>query len=100
MELRLVRRVNLMLDNIDKSDLTQAEKDHWRSVGYFFRAYYYAELIARFGDVPWIDKVVTEADEDIIYGTRMPRTEVAQKVMDDLKFAETKIKTPETVRIP
>jgi starch-binding outer membrane protein, SusD/RagB family len=88
-----VRRVNLMLDNIDKSDLTQAEKDHWRSVGYFFRAYYYAELIARFGDVPWIDKVVTEADEDIIYGTRMPRTDVAQKVMDDLKFAETKIKT-------
>jgi starch-binding outer membrane protein, SusD/RagB family len=88
-----VRRVNLMLDNIDKSDLAQADKDHWRSVGYFFRAYYYAELIARFGDVPWIDKVVSEADEDIIYGTRMPRTEVAQKVMDDLKFAETKIKT-------
>jgi len=88
-----VRRVNLMLDNIDKSDMPQADKDHWRSVGYFFRAYYYAELIARFGDVPWIDKVVSEADEDIIYGTRTPRAEVAQKVMEDLKFAETKIKT-------
>ena len=88
-----VRRVNLMLENIDISEMTQAEKDHWKSVGYFFRAFYYSELIARFGDVPWIDMVVSEADEDIIYGTRMPRAEVAQKVLDDLKFAESKIKT-------
>lgn len=87
-----IRRVNLMLDNLDKSTMTQAEKDHWRSVGYFFRAYYYAELIARFGDVPWIEKVVTELDTTIIYGARTPRKEVAQKVLDDLKFAETKIK--------
>ena len=34
-----IRRVNLMLDHIDGSQMTEAEKAHWRSVGYFFRSY-------------------------------------------------------------
>ena len=36
-----VYRVNVMLANIDNSGMTDADKEHWRSVGYFFRAYYY-----------------------------------------------------------
>lgn len=30
-----VRNVNVMLDNIDGSSMTDEEKEHWRSVGYF-----------------------------------------------------------------
>lgn len=88
-----IRRVNLMLANIDKSEMVQTDKDHWRSVGYFFRSFYYMELIARFGDVPWIDKVITEEDTDLIYGKRTPRDEVAKKVLDDLLWAEQHIKS-------
>lgn len=29
------RRANILLANIDKSEMTDAEKDHWRAVGYF-----------------------------------------------------------------
>ena len=39
-----IRRVNLMLDNIDQSSMNDAEKAHWRSVGYFFRAYKYFKI--------------------------------------------------------
>ncbi len=85
------RRCNLMLQNIDNSQMTQTEKDHYRAVGLFFRSLDYFELIARFGDVPWIDKVLTEEDTDIIYGSRTPRKEVADHVMADLKWAETHI---------
>lgn len=67
-----VRRVNLMLDNIDQSDMNDADKRHWRSVGYFFRAYYYAELIGRFGDVPWINKPLGDTDTEILYGRVRP----------------------------
>lgn len=88
---RFVRRVNLMLDNVDKSTMTQTDKDHWRSVGYFFRAYRYMELISRFGDVPWIDRVMQEDDEMKLL-PRMPRKEVADKVLADLQFAEKNIK--------
>lgn len=87
-----VRKVNLMLGNIDKSTMSQADKDHWRSVGYFFRSFYYMELIARFGDVPWIDKIISENDVDVIYGSRTPRDEVAKHVIDDLLWAEQHIK--------
>ena len=51
-----VRKVNLMLDNIERSEMNDAEKAHWRSVGYFFHAFNYMELVSRFGDVPWITR--------------------------------------------
>ena len=86
-----VYRVNVMLTNIDKSEMTDAEKAHWRSVGYFFRAYYYMELIARFGDVPWIDHVLGDSDTEVTYGPRTPRKEVADHVLSDLKYAEENI---------
>ena len=75
-----VYRVNVMLANIDNSGMTDADKEHWRSVGYFFRAYYYSELIARFGDVPWVDRVLGDSDKEIAYGPRTPRKEVADHV--------------------
>lgn len=31
-----IRRVNIMLSHIDNSSMTEAQKDHWRAVGYFF----------------------------------------------------------------
>lgn len=85
-----VRRVNIMLRNIDKSAMTDAEKKHWRSVGYFFRSFLYMELVSRFGDVPWIDKAINE-DDPLVYGSRTPRTEVVDHLMDDLLFAEANI---------
>lgn len=87
-----IRRVNLMIDNIDNSDMNDTDKAHWRAVGLFFRAYEYVELIANYGAVPWVDRVLTEADEDALYGPRTPRDEVAKNVLDDLKWAEENIK--------
>lgn len=87
-----IRRVNIMLRNIEGSQMTQAEKDHWRAVGLFFRAFNYYELLARYGDVPWLENVVTDEDTDILYGPRTPRDEVASNILRDLKEAESKIK--------
>ena len=86
-----IKRVNLMLDNIENGELTADEMDHWKSVGYFFRAYEYIKLIKKYGAVPWVDKVLSEADEEILYGPRTSRDEVAQHILDDLKWAETHI---------
>jgi len=88
-----IRRCNLMLQNIDGSKMSQADKDHYRSVGYFFRSFAYYELISRFGDVPWINQVVQESDTAMIYGSRAPRKEVTDSIMANLKWAETHIKT-------
>ncbi|MDR1370892.1 MAG: RagB/SusD family nutrient uptake outer membrane protein [Dysgonamonadaceae bacterium] len=87
-----IRRVCLMLDNVDQSDMTDAEKAHWRSVGYFFHSYCYMEMISRFGNVQWVDHVIGDSENDIIYGPRSPRKEVADKVLENLQYAEKNIK--------
>lgn len=81
-----VRTVNIMLSHIDDSQLTEAEKEHWRSVGYFFRAWWYMELVNKFGDVPWVDKVLSDASEEA-YAPRTPRAEVANHIISDLEYA-------------
>lgn len=85
-----IRRINIMLSHVDESSMTDTEKDHWRAVGYFFHSFWYMELIDRFGAVPWVDQVLKENDPKV-YGPRMDRKEVADKVLDRLKWAEEHI---------
>ncbi len=85
-----IRRVNLMLDNIDRSQMSLKEKEHWRSVGYFFRSYKYFQMLSRFGDIPWIEHVLKE-DSPELYGARDPRDMVASNILANLKYAEEHI---------
>lgn len=87
-----IRRANLMLDNIDNSELTDGEKQHWKGVGLFFRAYEYVQLIANYGEVPWVDRALSEADTDVLYGPKTNRDQLAQNVLNDLLEAETLVK--------
>lgn len=85
-----IRRINIMISHLDSSTMSEAEKNHWRAVGYFFHSYWYMELIDRFGAVPWVDQVLQE-DSPEVYGPRMDRKEVADKVLANLKWAEENI---------
>lgn len=80
------RTVNVMLAHLDDGQLTAAEKAHWRSVGYFFHAWWYMELIAKYGDVPWINQALTDESEEA-YGPRTPRAEVADSIIARLEYA-------------
>ena len=85
-----IRRINIMLSHLGDTKMTQAEKDHWRAVGYFFHSFWYMELIDRFGDVPWVTKVLSSGDSEVM-GERMNRKAVADSVMNRLKWAEQHI---------
>ena len=87
-----VRSVNLMLDHIDQSSLAVSDKNHWRSVGYFFRALRYYDLLAAFGDVPWIEHATTDTSGYVLYGPRTSRDTVAQNILNNLIWAEANIK--------
>lgn len=86
----IIRRINIMLSHLDDGVLNETEAAHWRSVGYFFKAWWYMELIDRFGDVPWVDKVINEGSEET-YGPRTPRAEVAQHIIECLEYAAQNI---------
>lgn len=97
-----IRRANIMLANIDQSQLNEREKEHWRSVGLFFRAYEYFKLLSFYGAVPWAEQTVTDTD-DIIFGPRDSRDMVAENILRDLKYAEANIKKdgdgPNTINV-
>jgi hypothetical protein len=87
-----VRQVNVMLDKIDGSTMTQVDKDHWRSIGYFFRALRYYDLIAAFGDVPWVEHALSDTSASELFAVRTPRDQVAKNMLDNLIWAESHIK--------
>lgn len=85
-----IRRVNLMLDNIDNSEMNETEKEHWRSVGYFFRSYKYFQMLSKFGGIPWVEHALTEESPEL-YGKRDTRDLVASNILSNLKYAEEHI---------
>lgn len=87
-----IRKVNILLQNIEGSSMNQIDKDHWRGVGYFFRALYHFDMLKWYGDIPWVDRVVTENDSELLYGKRQPRQVVMQNILKDLQWAEEHVK--------
>ena len=82
----VIRRINIMLSHVNDGNLNETEAKHWESVGRFFRAWWYMELVDRFGDVPWVDKVLSDTSPEA-YGPRTPRAEVVTKICEDFEFA-------------
>ena len=87
-----IRTIQYMLDNIDDSKMTETEKNHWKGVCYFFKANEYFSFLSRFGKAIWVDKVLTDADEDILYGPTISRVELAGKILEMLEFARDNVK--------
>lgn len=80
-----------MLDHIDEAQMSDVEKNNWRSVGYFFRSFRYFTLLSTYGGVPWIDHVLSDDETDLIYGPRATRDEIARHILEDLQYAEQHI---------
>ncbi|HLT87797.1 MAG TPA: RagB/SusD family nutrient uptake outer membrane protein [Sphingobacterium sp.] len=88
-----IRAINIMLDNIDQAtQLTDEEKNHVRSIGYFFKAFNYMDLLNKYGSAIWVENAIDDGDTDVLYGTPASRNEIAQKILDMLTYAEQNIK--------
>lgn len=56
---RNIRRCNLFISRIDNAVVpTEQDRAHWKAEARVLRAYYYWELISRFGGVPIIKDVL------------------------------------------
>ncbi|TRX49689.1 RagB/SusD family nutrient uptake outer membrane protein [Fulvivirga sp. M361] len=86
-----IRRANIMLGNLESSQLTENDQAHWRSVGLFFRSWSYFNLLIKYGDVPWVEETLTEADPRL-YAARDTRDQVAANILRDLTYAEENIR--------
>lgn len=93
-----LRKMNTLLANIDHCDDAAAVKEY-TALTRFWRAYYYADMIRKFGDVPWIDHEIGSDDEDL-YAPRDTREEVLKHILEDIDCAiedlPGKAKAPQT----
>lgn len=88
-----IRKANLLLERVEKVPMSDEAKKHYRGIARFFRAYEYANLIKRFGDVPYIDKYLDQSQTELIYTKRTPRNTVVDNIIADLEFAAANLRT-------
>ncbi len=80
-----LRKINFYLENSHKCK-DEAARLKYDGVARFFRAYFYFNMIIRFGDVPWYDKVIGSADNDL-FKARDTREYVFERILEDINFA-------------
>ncbi|WP_200977993.1 RagB/SusD family nutrient uptake outer membrane protein [Echinicola sp. 20G] len=86
-----LRNINYFLENFDNEQIPQEARDHYEGVARFFRAYFYFDMVKRYGDVPWYSKTLATDDPDL-YKPRDPREAVMDSLLADLDFATANIR--------
>lgn len=83
-----IRNINYFMTHYGTVTGTEEDINVYVAEMRFFRALEYFNKIKTFGDVPWLDKDLN-IDSEELYGSKMPRNQVAAKIIDDLDFAIT-----------
>jgi hypothetical protein len=86
-----VRNVNYFLENCDRVTAGTL-KDQYIGEAYFFRAWFYFDLLKQFGDLPILKTTLSVDKTDILYSARSSRTEVVNFIVSDLDLAIAKMK--------
>jgi len=86
-----LRNINHFIDNCTNPEVDEVLRNNYIGIARFFRAYFYYNMVVRFGDVPWVDHALAVDEDDILYAGRDSRAVVMQHVMEDLDFAYNNI---------
>ena len=80
-----ISAANTVIFRIDNAQFSsEAERNRILGEAYFYRAYYYYKLVHQYGDVPWIDKEVSEPKTDFY---SYDRWDILAQLKKDLEFA-------------
>ncbi|MDF2190347.1 RagB/SusD family nutrient uptake outer membrane protein [Paraflavitalea sp. CAU 1676] len=92
-----LRNVNYFIQNHQRGGLDASITKKYLAVAKFFRAYFYFNMVARFGDVPWYGKVIEPNDTVSLQKPRDPRTLIMDSVLADIDFAIANAETSRKV---
>jgi hypothetical protein len=77
---------NNILEKAGKAKVTTAIRNRYYGEARFFRAYAYANLVSKYGDVPLVLKTLAINSPELTMG-RSPREQVVKAIYDDLDSA-------------
>lgn len=85
-----IERANIVLKNIDKPQMSDANRAVAKGEVLFLRAYYYYLLVSNFGDVPLILEPTGSVNSPDV--ARTPQKEVYEQILADMTTAEALVK--------
>lgn len=86
----VIRGCNYIIDNVEGSSLTPAQKANYIGQARMMRGYEYYQLVRMYGDVILVDKVL-DPESPELFGERKPRKEVIDFALADLEYAAKNI---------
>jgi len=86
-----LRSVNFYLENSKKANVAPEVAAHYAGIARLFRAWFYHDMVKRFGDVPWYGNTL-EPGDTAIFKPRDPRNVVMDSVLADLNYAVANIR--------
>src|SRR5690606_35967118 len=82
-----LRNINHFIEKCDNPNLSEPVKNNYIGLARFFRAWFYYNMVVRFGDVPWVDRPLSVDDSEALYGERDSRVLIMEKNTQGLDFA-------------
>lgn len=92
-----LRNINYFLQNYQRGGLDTSLTYKYVAVAKFFRAYFYFNMVAHFGDVPWYSKAIEVNDTASLNKPRDSRTLIMDSVLNDIDFAIAHLGTTRNV---
>lgn len=81
-------RCNYFIQHMGEAKgVSEAKLKHYEGIARFWRAFFYFYKMRTFGDVPWYDKPIDQADSMALYKSRDSREVIAKHILEDLDFA-------------
>jgi hypothetical protein len=82
-----IRNVNIFFENYHKCEDDFSTYKHYVGEAHFFRAWFYFNLLKRYGDVPWYSNVLELDSDEELMRPRDSRTLIADSILADLDKA-------------
>lgn len=86
-----LRNINYFIANCNSESVPLDIRSNYLGIARFFRAYFYFDMMKKFGDLPWIDHPL-DVNDPLLFAKRDDRTLIAEKIKEDLDFAIANIK--------
>lgn len=86
-----LRNINYFIANCNDESVPEDVRNNYLGIARFFRAYFYFDMMKRFGDLPWVDHPL-DVNDPLLFAKRDDRTMIVEKIKEDLDFAIANIK--------
>lgn len=84
-----IRNVNIFFENYAKCESGYDAYKQYLGEAYFFRAWFYFDLLKKYGDLPWYSSSIEIDDTDALMRARDSRLLIADSIIADLDKAIT-----------